>query len=344
MNDVIGLDLSLKTAQAAVLDHSGELVQETTVKATEAGLKRFFQGHEPSLVVVEAGGTTAWVARLAEAAGHEVIVANPRRVRLIAESSLKTDRIDAEVLARLARVDRKLLFPVQPRSEETQRGRGLLRVRSSLVRQRVESVNVVRGLLRGFGHRLAPGGAARFTKRLDKLELPRELTMMVAPLWETIDHLTGQIEKADHAIAGLARQHPVIDLLQGVPGVGPLIATSFVLCIEDPDRFPNARDVGSFLGLRPRLYKSGAIMRQGRISKEGDQEMRRLLTQGAHVLLNCKQDSDLQRWGRKLKEKIGTKKAVVAVARKLAVLLLVMWRDGAEFEPFLASRTAEKAA
>lgn len=344
MRDVIGLDLSLKTAQAFVLDSSGQPVLECSLKATETGLRRFFAGQAPSLVVIESGGTSAWVQRLAEEAGHEVIVANSRQVKLISESSRKTDRLDAAMLARLGQADPALLSPITHRSEQTQRSRGLLRVRNSLVRQRTESVNVVRGLLRQFGYRIRAGAAARFTQRLGLLELPQELLEMVSLTLETIDHLSAQIERADRAIGDLAKRHPVIDLLQTVPGVGQLIATNYVLCIEDPNRFAKARDVAAYVGLNPRVRQSGESLRVGGVTKQGDGEMRRLLVQGAHVLLRCKQESDLRRWGLKLKERVGTKKAAVAVARKLAVLLLVMWRDGAAFEPFMANRFESQAA
>jgi len=344
VRDVIGLDLSLKTAQAAVLDSTGELILESTVPATESGLRRFFASQESSLVVVETGGTSAWVSRLAEEAGHEVLVAQSRKVKLITQSSRKTDRIDALTLARLAYADPRLLPSVRHRSEQTQRGRALLRVRLCLIRQRTEAVNVIRGVLRGFGHRIRLGSAGRFTERVGQLELPAELRAVVAPLCETIDHLSAQLETVDRSIDELAERLPVIDLLKTVPGVGQLIATSFALCIENPDRFEKARDVGAFLGLVPRLHQSGTVLRSGGVSKEGDGEMRRLLVQGAHVLLNCRRDSDLKRWGQKLRTRIGTKKAAVAVARKLAVVLLVMWRDGTAFEPSLSDRLASEAA
>lgn len=344
MSNVIGLDLSLKTAQAAVLDSNGDLVLESTIQATEKGLRRFFANQPSSLVVVETGGTSAWVSRLAEEAGHEVLVAQSRKVKLITQSSRKTDRVDAVTLARLAYADRRLLPSVRHRSEQTQVGRALLRMRLCLVRQRTEAVNVVRGVLRGFGHRIRPGSAERFTERLAKLDLPAELRAVVALQCETIDHLSAQLEKIDRSIDALAEQLPVIDLLKTVPGVGQLIATSFALCIEDPNRFKKARDVGAFLGLTPRLHQSGTVSRSGGVTKEGDGEMRRLLVQGAHVLLNCKRDSELRRWGLRLKKRIGTKKATVAVARKLAVVLLVMWRDGAAFEPFPSDRLATEAA
>jgi transposase len=344
VSNVIGLDLSLKTAQAAVLDPGGELVLETTIQATETGLRRFFANQPSSLVVVETGGTSAWVARLAKEAGHEVLVAQSRKIKMISESSRKTDRTDALTLARLARSDLELLHPVRHRSEPTQRGRALLRVRLCLIRQRTEAVNVVRGVLRGFGHRTRTGSAGRFTERIAKLDFPAELRAVVTPLCQTIDHLSVQLESVDRSIDALAELLPVVELLKTVPGVGQLIATSFALCIEDPDRFEKARDVGAFLGLTPRLHQSGTVMRSGGVTKEGDGEMRRLLVQGAHVLLNCKRDSDLRRWGLKLKQRIGTKKATVAVARKLAVILLVMWRDGAAFEPLVSNRMQGEAA
>jgi transposase len=330
MSDVIGLDLSLKHVQAAVVDEAGEVSEEARLKATPAALRRFLGGRERSLVVMEAGGTSAWVARSCEELGHEVVVANPRRLRLICESSLKTDRVDAVVLARLGRADRQLLSPVRTRSETTQRGRAQLRVRECLMQQRKASINVV--LLRGFGHRFPTGPGDGFLRRFDRGKVPAELRAVVSPLLETIEYLTTQLKKADEQLAALAEHYPVVEHLQDVPGVGPLVSLSFVLCIEDPDRFRRARDVAGFLGLRPRLWRSGATMRRGRITKEGDPEMRRLLVQAAHVLLHRGRDCDLKRWGRALAQRSGTKKAVVAVARKLAVLLVVLWRDGVVYE------------
>lgn len=342
--DVIGLDLSLKHVQAAVLSSDGELTLETRMKASRKVLSEFLKGRDRSLVVMEAGGTSAWVARLVEELGHEVVVANPRRVRLICEASLKTDRVDAEALARLARADRKLLSPVVRRSEATQRGRGLLRVRGCLMEQRKASINVVRGLLRGFGHRIPTGPGDGFLRRFKQAGVPAELRSMVSPLLETIEHLTDQMKKADEEITVLARDYPIAEHLQSVSGVGPLVSLAFVLCIENPDRFQRTRDVAGFLGLRPRLYSSGDVLRRGHISKEGDSEMRRLLVQAAHVLLHRGQDSDLRRWGRALALRIGTKRAVVALARKLAVLLVVLWRDGVVYEPLRAENIAAAPA
>ena len=337
--DVIGIDLAVRTAQICVLEDTGDVVDELSVRATKPGLTRALKGRARALVVLEAGGTSAWVSRLVEELGHEALVVNPRRVRLIADSSLKTDRVDAETLARLARADLNLLRPVQHRSEASQRHRVLLRVRLTLVEQRKVLINVARGTMRSFGHVFGTCGAENFVRRVEKSALPADLRMLIEPLLATLSHLDAQVEELERTLETLAADYEIVKQLREIDGVGLLVSLSFVLCVDDPTRFARARDVGPFLGLRPRLWASGETTRQGRITKEGDAEMRRLLVQSAHVLLHtCKKDSELRRWGLRLKERSGTKVAVVGVARKLAVLMLHLWQTGAPYERFHLQR------
>jgi transposase len=331
--DVIGMDLSAKSAQLCVLDEAGEMVEESSVRATRPGLTRALKSRAPALVVMEVGGTSAWIEDLVKELGHETLVVNPRRVKLIAQSSLKTDRVDAELLARLARADLNLLRPVQHRSEESRRHRGELRVRLTLVEQRKGLINCARGLMRHFGHAVATGSAECFVKRVEKHALPEELLALIQPLLTSIACMDEQIAELERQLEAVAADYEVVQQLRAIDGVGLLVSLSFVLCIDDPTRFKKARDVGPYLGLRPRLWSSGEVSRQGGISKEGDAEMRRLLVQAAHVLLHtCKQDSELRRWGLRLQERQGTKIAVVGVARKLAVLMLHLWQTGASYE------------
>lgn len=340
-----GVDLAVKRSQIATLDAQGQAAEMTSVFTTRAGLTRWFGKRAPMRIVLEAGGSSPWVDRLLRELGHQVIVVNPRRVRLIAESTLKTDAVDAAVLAHLARLAPDLfLRPITPREEATQRGRGLLRVRHTRVKARTASVNTVRGLLRSFGYTLPAGGVGQVAERVAAAGLPAELAAMVAPLGALVTHLTTQLAALEAEVEALGATHPAVALLQEIPGVGPLVALAFVLCVEDPQRFARARDVGPYLGLRPTVRSSGQQHHQGRITKEGDALMRALLVQAAHVLLQSRTDSALKQWGLGLAARIGKKKAVIAVARKLGVVMLRVWQTGEVYRPFPEARRDPAAA
>ena len=283
------------------------------------------------MLVVEAGGSSPWVSRLLSELGHEVIVCSPRRVRLIAESSLKNDRVDAEVLARLLRMDAAFLRPIHHRSEEAQRLRCHVLVRRSLVETRTKWINTVRGILRGFGYRVAGKAPHTFVERLDRMEIPSELREVIEPLLEQIDLVTGEIARCDERLEKVAAGLPEVEHLRQIPGVGAIVALFFVLSVDDPERFRRSRDVAAFFGLRPSIRESGGASHYGRITKEGDPEMRRLLVQAAHVHLMSTRDTALKRWGLELQQRRGKGKAAVAVARKLAVLMHRMWITGEDY-------------
>ena len=274
--------------------------------------------------------------RLLGEMGHEAIVVSPRRIRLIAESTLKTDAIDAEILARLSLVP-GWLQPIYQRSQAGQVLRARLRARSSLVRSRTALVNAVRGTLRAHGYRLPGGAVASFVTRLGALELDEELRSALDPLAQTVAHLTQQIEGIDRALAELSETDELLAQLQTIPGVGKLVSLGFVAWMDRPERFRRSRDVGACLGLRPRLRSSGGVVHRGRITREGDCEMRRLLVQGAHAAMKCRRDSQLKRWAEELEKRVGKKKAVVALARKIAVLMHRLWITGEGFEAFPAA-------
>jgi transposase len=268
--------------------------------------------------------------------GHEVIVANPRQVQLIGNSSRKNDRVDAEMLARLARVDPQLLRPVRHRSERAQEHLRIIRVRAALVEARTALVNAARGLAKSAGERVAKCDAAELgVERLQSLPEPLQSTLQ--PLVKEVESLTEKIHTLDKQIEQIARsEYPETKLLCQVHGVGSLIALTFVLTIEDHQRFARSRDVGCYVGLRPRQSASGESDPQLRISKEGDIYLRKLLVQGAHcILMRRAPDTDLKRWGLRLCERGGRnakKRAVVAVARKLAILLHRLWSTGEVYE------------
>ena len=310
----------------------------TSVKA----LERFF-GRDRLRVVMEAGGSSPWVSRLLESLGHEVVVCSPRRVRLIAESKLKNDRIDAEVLARLVRLDPEFLKPIRHRSEQAQLLRSNLKVRSAMVEARTKWINTIRGLLRGFGYKVSGKAPHTFVQRVDRMKLPGELRAVIEPLLEQLDLLTGEIERRNEQLEEMVKDLPEVGHLREIPGVGPVVATYFVLTIDDPDRFRNSRDVASFFGLRPSMRESASVTHFGRITREGDPEMRRLLVQAAHGCLRTRADSELKNWALALAERRGKGKAVVALARKLAVLMHHLWVTGEVYQAFPNTEDSQAA-
>ena len=300
--------------------------------------------------MLEVGTHSPWVSRCGQQAGHEVIVANARKVKLIAESSQKDDRLDAETLARLGRTDLRLLSPIEHRGEKAQADLLLIRSRAALVRARTALVNALRGLVKSRGERLLKCAAERVNVTLAG-SLSPDLQERLRPLLESIGALSAQITVYDRQIERLAREeYPETKWLQQVWGVGTLIALAFVLILEDPRRFPRSRPVGAYLGMRPGRRDSGQCRPQLRISKEGDTYLRSLLVEAAHCILRSRApDCDLKRFGLKLCKrggKNGRKRAKVAVARKLAVLLHRLWAKQAVYDPLYNQKlkAARKAA
>jgi transposase len=301
-------------------------------------------------IALEVGTHSPWVSRLLSSLGHEVIVANARQVQLISESSRKCDELDAETLARLARFDPKLLRPIRHRSERAQQHLMIVRARAALVEARTQLVNAVRGLAKSTGERI--GKCTTEQMEVERLKpLPDSLAQALEPLVKQIEMLSQRIHEYDATIEQIARkEYPETARLQQISGVGVLIALTFVLTLEDPARFAKSREVGCYVGLRPKRGDSGESQPQLRITKEGDIYLRSLLVQAAHcVLRRGAPDTDLRRWGLKLAERGGKnakKRATVAVARKLAVLLHRLWVSGEAYEPLRHSqaRSAGRAA
>jgi transposase len=266
-----------------------------------------------------------------------VIVAHARNVRLIGESSRKDDRLDSRTLARLARIDPQLLGPVQHRSAKAQIHLTVIRARAGLVSARTALVNTARGLAKSYGERLRGCGTQQVSRDL-AVGLSAELREVLEPLWREVESLNERIKEYDGRMEQIAKEiHPEVSLLKQVKGVGTLIALPYVLTWEDPHRFRKSRDVGCFLGLRPGRRNSGQSQPQLHISKEGDRCLRTMMVQGAHYILGpFGENSDLRRWGLQLAERGGKnakKRALVAVARKLAVLLHRLWVSGEVYEP-----------
>lgn len=345
-----GLDLGDKYSYLCLIDtESGEVIEEGRLRTTPEAFERRFAS-EPSLrIAIEAGTHSPWASRVLEECGHEVLVANARKLRLIYANKQKSDEIDAENLARLARVDPKLLYPLKHRGEDSQAHMALIRSRQALIGCRTQLVNHVRGAVKSFGARLPKCPARSFHNRAPE-HIPEALCAALGPILEQIGSLTERIREYDRKLETIAKEHyPETELLRQVEGIGPLTALTFVLTLEDPHRFEKSRSVGAYLGLVPATSQSGDRDPQKRISKEGDEMLRKLLVGSAHYILGpFGGDSDLRRHGEKIASRGGKnskKRAAVAVARKLSVLLHRLWVSGEVYEPlYNANRCGDVAA
>jgi transposase len=341
----LGIDISDRKSHVCVLNADGEVVRETTISTTQTGFSKFLAGYAGARVVYEVGTHSPWITRVVDSCGCESIVANPRKLSLISRSTKKNDRSDAESLARLGRVDPKLLSPIKHRSPQAQTDRALLRLRVGLVGCRSKLINELRGIVKSHGSRLPSCSGASFHRKVVDA-IPEELRNAAQPILEVIAHLTAQIRNYDREIEDLGElRYPETQKLQKVVGVGPMTSLAFALCIEDPSRFQRSRDVGAYLGLVPRQFESGKSSPQLRITKTGDRDMRRLLVQCAQYILgHWGEDCDLRRSGQAIAERGGRnakRRAVVAVARKLAVLLHRLWVSDTPYDPnYKATRKA----
>lgn len=343
-NLTIGIDLGDRTSHVCVVDAAGEVIESGTVATKPASLRKRFERCEPTRIAIEAGGQSAWIAELLTELGHDVVVANARRLRMIYENESKCDEVDAEQLARVARLDPKLLHPIQHRGRRTRVDLAKLRSRDALVSTRTGLINHVRGTMKSFGDRLGSHSAPYF-HRWVREQVPGDLLHALEPVIDLLESVEVQIDRLDKEIERMAREdYPETNALRQVDRVGLHSSLRFVLTVEDPWRIKRSRDVGAYFGLRPRRRQSGLRDPEMRITKAGNEGMRRLLVQCAQQILGpFGKDSDLRRWGLELVARGGKatkKKAVIAVARKLAVLLHVLWRTGQVYEPLRCSASA----
>jgi transposase len=346
----VGLDLGDQTSRYCILDEAGETVREDKLPTNKGGLDSLFGRMAPCRVALEVGTHSPWVSRRLAAMGHEVIVANPRKVRLITESVKKNDRMDAEQLARLARADPKLLSPIRHRGEEAQADLAVIRAREALVDARTGLINSARGLVKPMGERLKKCDADQVTEAIAE-GLGESAQKVIRPLLKGVEGISQQIAAYDQAIAGIEKRYPEVKLLKQVWGVGTLIGLTYILTIEDAQRFEHSRDVGPYLGLTRKQRDSGESQPELGISKAGDERLRRLLVQGAHCIMRQDgPDCDLKAWGMarlrsggKKVSKRAKKKTIVAIARKLAVLLHRLWVTGEVYDPHYNRKAAEAA-
>lgn len=337
---IIGIDLGDKKHAICVLGNDGEVLKEFDIRNEREELQRLVREHPKARVVMEVGTHSPWISRLFSAAGLDVIVANARKLRAIYDNERKCDRTDARMLARIGRMDPAMLHPVRHIGEEGQRDLLLLKLRDTLVRQRVALINSVRACLKSLGLRLPLTTTAASLRRAGQMlkEQDPALAALLEPALEALGQISQRISQYDDKILEAARQrHPQAQKLRAIGGVGPITSLCFVLSIEDPGRFADARDVGAYVGLVPRRDQSGNSDKQLPVSKTGNHHLRRLLVQSANYLLGpFAADCDLRRHGLKLMERGGKaakKRATVAVARKLAVVMLTLWQKQSQYQP-----------
>lgn len=332
----IGIDIGDKYSYLHVLEADGMVSEQTRIATTPKAVTSYFSRAPMSRVALEVGTHSRWVDEIISGFGHEVLIANPRKLRAIYESDDKSDQTDCRILAEIAQVKPDLLRPIKHRGEEAQAALALVRVRDCVVSARTKLINMVRGTVKPTGERLPKCSADSFDEHVE--ELPEERREVLEPMMGLIARMTDIIHDYDRQIAAVAKeQFPETQLMQQIAGVGPVTSLTFAAAIEDPNRFPKSRKVGSYVGLRPRKDESGEIDKQLRITKSGDELLRRLLVCSSHYILGpFGPDTDLRRWGMDLAARGGKnamKRACVGVARKLAVLLLTLWKTGADYEP-----------
>jgi transposase len=345
-NITIGMDLGDKNHEVCVLDADGKVVLREQITNTKESVNKFFKKYKGELVVMEAGTHSPWISRLLEDLGCEVLVGNARKLRVIWMSTNKNDVKDAEMLARIGRMDRALLYPIHHRGEAAQQDLAVLRARDALVSARAALVNHVRSTVKGTGSRINKCSTEAFARKSCE-SIPEGLRPALTPIIDAIEAISEKIRAFDKEIATkMEERHPDAKRLSQVPGVGPVTSMGFVLSLDDPARFTKSRSVGPYLGLTARRDQSGQTDKQLRITKAGDEYIRRLLVGCSHYILGAfGPDCELRRFGLKLAARGGKnakRRAIVAVARKLGVLLHRLWVSGEEYDPEYLINKAKK--
>jgi len=348
LSGIAGIDIGDKRCHLRLINFDGELIDETQITTRPAPLEKYFRRWPRLRIVIEAGTHSNWIRRMLAGLGHEVLVSNPRRLRLIAQSYSKNDRHDAWWLAELGRTNPELLSLTEPRSAQTEQHRSWLRSRETLIESRTKLINSLRGLAKTQGLRLGRCGPTKWVSKV-RAECPGELHPALLPLARLIVALTREIHELDKQLEQLADNvYPATARMRQVHGVGALTALAYVFTLDnDAGRVKRSRQAGAMVGLRPKQRDSGQSAPQLGITKCGDKLLRRLLVQSAQYQLGpFGQDSALRQWGLKLAagtNRRAKRRAVVAVARKLAVLLHVLWSKQVDYDPFYGVAPAEAA-
>lgn len=342
----IGIDVHKKQSQICILDAQGTLEYETRVPTTRPDLADVLRPYLPARIVIEACTPSEWVARHLESLGFEVIVADPGFAPMYAtrDKKLKTDKRDARALAQAAKLG---AYKAAHRLSDAQRAvRTQVQVRQALVQMRTKLINRIGAELLRFGYRVGTGAAEHFQLRLARVELPPELSSLLAPLVSMLPPLNERIEQLDKELGQRAKADEQAQRLQQIPGVGPIISLMFLAVLDGASRFDNAHQVMSYLGLVPREKSSGEKQMRGHITKAGHSGMRVLLVQAAMGVMRLKkpQTVRLHEWAEKIQQRRGKRIATVALARRLSGLMWAMLRDGTDYQAEPPKRARPAAA
>jgi transposase len=326
------IDLHMRNSQIRIVDAAGSVLRDQRIMTSRERLVKGFSDFGVMRILVETGTESEWVAQVLEAAGHEVIVADPNYAPMYGElqRKVKTDRRD---VAALAEANRRGWYRVAHRVSAAQREtRQRLRTRRQLVQMRTGAVSLIRSVVKQEGYRLPSCGAERVPARLAQLALPTRLATTVAPLARLIETATAEIVALDRDLRVRAATDPIVPRLMTVPGVGVIVALTFRTQLDTIDRFTHAGQVSATLGLVPREDSSADRRHRGHITKAGPRELRSLLVQAAWVCWRSKQSAALRAWAEQLAARRGRRIAVVALARRLSRILYALWRDGSTFD------------
>jgi len=330
----VAIDLGRPNSVLCDLNSAGAK-QWTRFRLEPAMLIKLFEGRPKCRVLIEAGTDSEWVAQLLEGLGHEVVVADPNYAPMYGERNrkVKTDYRDAAALLDANRLG--IFRRSHRRSAEQARIMSLLSVRDSLIKTRTCWINVVRAQLRRRGLKLRSGSGQSFVRRVEELDLPADLKVLIRPSLSLMPKLNEQLADIDGQMAKQERRDPRMDLLQSAPGVGIQTAVAFTALVDDVARFPKAHRLESYLGVVPSEWSSSERRIQGGITKRGDSRVRYLLVEVAWTILRGHDPRcfELQRWAQAIANRRGPKVAVVALARRLAGILYAMLRDNRPFDP-----------
>ena len=346
MNHYVGLDVSLKTISICIVDEKGRVIKEQELASTPEGVGGFLMGTGLRIekIGLESGNLTHYLKEGLQEAGYEVIAMEARKMAAILATTInKTDKNDARGIAEALRAGH--YKECVHRSNEAMEIRTLLHGRQTAVQERSHMTTSIKGHLKVYGIKLGKGSGKNFRTKVEQSisELKPRIKKVMGCLLNILDALEQEIKELDKLVKEAAKGDEKVKLLQSADGVGPITALAFKMEIDDEQRFKDSKDVGAYIGLTPKQYSSGEVNRQGGISKQGSKQVRSLLVEAATVLLTrSKVWSKLKAWGLKLMKKKGKKKAIIAVARKLAVILHRMLVTGKPFER--TDRKLEKQA
>ncbi len=335
MEHFAGLDVSVKETSVCIVDGTGKIVREVKVASEPEALLPVLTNpsYHFKRIGLEAGPLSQWLFSALAEAGLPAICVETRHMRAVLKAQInKTDRNDARGMAQMMRAG--LYRPVHVKTLRSQKHRMLLTHRKLLQSKAVSIDNDLRGTLRNFGLKVGMVGALKFEARIRELvaDLP-DMALLVEPLLIVRRVLRDQLAILHRSLLAIVRDDEVCRRLMSIPGIGPVVALTFRASVDVPARFKNSKAVGAAFGLTPSKYQSGEINRPGAISKCGDEMVRAMLYEAAHIMLvRSTRWSWLKAWAMKIAKKRGMKKAIVALARRLAVVMHRMWMDGTEFQ------------